>query len=288
MAKGAKIFSTAVGKKVAMALTGLGLCIYLVLHLAGNLLLLTGSTQFNAYAHTLTAIPILPLIELGLLAIFLIHIYEAIKVSLENRNARPVGYQTKVWARTKSQKSVKSVSSTTMMWSGIIILVFVALHVWHFKYGKFYAVQPANVAVGTANTGVATSSTNPQEAQEQVRDLAYLVISEFKKPLIVALYVASMIVLGMHLFHAFSSAFQSLGVSNPRYRSILLRTGQIFTIVIAGGFAFLPVWVYLMFPTPPPRNIAGPDNGMAVVPLTHPRLTHTRLSQSHVLRGGHQ
>lgn len=277
MAKGPKLFSTAVGKKVAMALTGLALCIYLVLHLAGNLLLLMGAGTFNGYAHTLTSIPILPLIEIGLLVIFLIHIYEGIKVSVENRNARPVGYEVKVWARHKSgdePKSRKTVSSTTMMWTGIIILVFVALHVWHFKYGKYYAYHPGTPApaIGTANAGIATSATDSKASEEQVRDLAYLVITEFKKPLILALYVVSMIALGLHLFHAFSSAFQSLGVSNQRYRRILLVTGQIFTIVIAGGFAVLPIWVYLMVPVP------APPPGVTAVTASTPT---TRVSAAH-------
>lgn len=273
MAKGPKLFSTAVGKKVAMALTGLALCIYLVLHLVGNLLLLMGAGTFNGYAHLLTSIPILPLIEIGLLVIFLIHIYEGIKVSLENRKARPVGYEVKVWARNKSgddPKSRKSVSSTTMMWTGIIILVFVALHVWHFKYGKFYAVS--NVAVGTGNAGVATSNASPQQTEEQVRDLAYLVITEFKKPLILALYVVSMIALGLHLYHAFSSAFQSLGVSNQRYRRILYVTGQIFTVVVAGGFALLPIWVYFMAPIPP-HSDKVPSN-TAATPTTRVSAAH--------------
>ena len=261
MAKGPGPLNTAVGKKIVMALTGLALCFYLVTHLAGNLVLLMGDQKFNAYAHTLTSLPIIPIIELGLLAIFLIHIYDAVKVSVENRKARPVGYESKVWARNKSKKSRKSAASSTMMWSGIVILVFTVLHILHFKYGTFYPVesqsQSHSIVVGTGTSTVAsTDAKSPQEAHAEVRDLAYLVISEFKKPLVMLLYVAAMIALGLHLYHAFWSAFQSLGVSNTRYTAMLRTVGQVFTLVIAGGFIFLPLWVFFAFPAPKERTVA--------------------------------
>lgn len=252
MAKVANVsrpLTSAVGKKVLMALTGLLLCIYLVGHLLGNLTLLTGAgglPKFNAYAHFLTSIPILPLIELGLLAIFLIHIYEAIVVVLENKSARPHDYHMKVWARQKNEKSRKSVSSSTMIWTGIVIVVFVALHVKHFKYG------PApDLAIGTGTTAAAAGpGTSAQQAQEQMRDLGFLVVSEFKKPWITGLYVFAMLCLGLHLYHAVSSAFQSLGLSNKRLEQWILVGGKAFTVLIAGGFALIPIWIYVFSQTP--------------------------------------
>ena len=108
--------TTAIGKKVVMAITGLALCLYLVAHLAGNLLLLRSSSQFlwfNAYAYYLNSIPFLVIIELGLLALFLIHVYEAVQVTLENRRARPVDYEVKVWASRKSDKSSSTAGEST-------------------------------------------------------------------------------------------------------------------------------------------------------------------------------
>lgn len=243
--------TSAVGKKVVMALTGLALCIYLVAHLAGNLLLLIGRGQvFNTYAGFLNSIPFLLLIELGLLAIFLIHAYDALRLTLENKKARPVEYQVKRWTREKSTRSRKSASSTTMMVSGTIILLFVALHVWHFKYNHPLGSAAPGVATeqvdatGTATLGV-PDADSPAEAREEQHDLANLVVTEFKKPWVSALYILCMIVLGLHLYHAVSSSFQSLGVSHPGATRGLLIFGRVFTIVIAGGFAFLPLWVLL-------------------------------------------
>src|SRR5688500_9494285 len=137
MTKPRQGITSAVGKKVVMAVTGLALCIYLVAHLAGNLLLLLGRGEvFNTYASYLHQIPFLLLIELGLLAIFLIHAYDALRLTLENKKARPVDYEVKRWARQKSERSRKSTASTTMMVTGTIILLFTVLHVLHFKYNN--------------------------------------------------------------------------------------------------------------------------------------------------------
>jgi len=251
MTKPRQGLTSAVGKKVVMAITGLALCLYLVAHLAGNLLLLIGPGQvFNTYAGFLHQVPFLLLVELGLLAIFLIHAYDALRLTLENKKARPVGYQVKRWARNKSTRSRKSASSTTMMVTGTIILIFTAFHVWHFKYnhpvgGSGNPVPAEQVgATGTATLGVPDAAT-PAKAQEEKLDLANLVITEFQKPLVTAIYMLAMLALGLHLYHAVSSAFQSLGVSNPGATRALLIFGRLFTIVIAGGFAFLPLWVLL-------------------------------------------
>src|SRR5690606_37303860 len=117
-----------VTKKIVMAITGLGLCLFLVGHLAGNLLLLFPANQyawFNIYATTLNKIPVLPLIELGLAAMFLLHAYEGVMVWRQNKSARPVEYQGgRHWTKEKSKKSRKTTSSTTMMVTGLNIIIF--------------------------------------------------------------------------------------------------------------------------------------------------------------------
>ena len=156
-----------IAKKIVTALTGLALCIFLVGHLAGNLLLLLGATTFNSYAHFLNALPFIIPVEIGLGALFLLHAYEALSVTFENRKARPIGYEVSNWGRSKSEKSRKTLSSTFMMWSGIIILIFVILHVWHFKFGVNYTVG-------------ATAAGAPAGSPEAMRDLSRLVIESFK------------------------------------------------------------------------------------------------------------
>ena len=191
-----------------MALTGLLLYLFLVGHLAGNLLLLKldRGEDFNAYSDLLTHHPLLIPVELVLLAIFVLHMYLAISVSRDNRRARPVGYR-----KTKSVGG-RSWASSTMIYSGILILVFVVLHMKTFKYG---------------DRGAGT--------------LYDLVMHTFREPLYAGWYVFAMIVLGFHLWHAFHSALQSLGFQD---RKKLRLAGIILCLILAGGFAFIPLWTF--------------------------------------------
>jgi len=202
-----KIFSSLIGKKLGMALTGLALYGFLVGHLAGNLLLVKGDhgEAFMAYAKFLTTHPLLIPIEIVLLAIFLIHIAFAISVTLENRRARPIGYQ----ARSRSVGG-RSWASSTMIYTGIIVFVFVALHIRMFKYG--------DLGTGT---------------------LFDLVVNTFHETTTRVLYVAAMVVLGFHLWHAFQSAFQTLGLKS----SVIRVVGLVLSLVLAGGFGFLPLYL---------------------------------------------
>src|SRR3712207_3787752 len=133
MPKRKRVFTSTVGKKILSALTGLLLCGFLVGHLGGNLLILWSREAFNAYSHHLITFPLLIPIELGLLALFLAHAYMGARVYMENKKARPVEYHSRQW--TRSERSRKSVGSTTMMVTGIIVIVFLIYHIWHFKFG---------------------------------------------------------------------------------------------------------------------------------------------------------
>jgi succinate dehydrogenase / fumarate reductase cytochrome b subunit len=256
----------AVTKKIIMAITGLALCLFLIGHLAGNTLLLFPGADgrfnwFNTYSRTLNAVPILWIIELGLLAIFLLHAYEGWMVWRENKAARPVGYQGgKHWAREKSDKSHKSVSSTTMMWTGIVILLFVAMHVWHFKY--HHSIGPENPvaaqlsgksapAIGVTGAGVAADEAQAsKQTAAETESLAMHVVYEFKKPYVAILYMFCMIALGLHLNHAVWSAFQTLGATDSKVRRFMVGFGKLFTIVIAGGFFLLPLWAWFFVEVP--------------------------------------
>lgn len=256
---------TAVAKKVAMAVTGLALCGFLVAHLAGNLQLLWNTAQFNSYAHFLTISmgPLTILFELGLAAIFALHIIDAIVLLKGNYEARPVGYHKKAWGRSKSKKSRKSWSSTLMMWSGIIILLFVVFHVWHFKFHNPVASAPigdghsSGIALGVG--GGAISSTGPTQespAHEQY-DLARLVYNEFKSPIVTGIYLLCMAVLGMHLYHAVSSALTTVGANTPRFQKPILWLGKGFAVVICSAFAIIPILIFtnvLKLPEAPPQT----------------------------------
>ena len=127
-----RAFSSSVGTKLLIGLTGLALFAYMVLHLAGNALILAGPDIFNEYSHTLISNPLILPIELGLLAVFLVHIYKAIVMWRANRAARPVGYLKKEPAGHTSRKSL---ASSTMIASGLFLLLFVIVHVKQFKFG---------------------------------------------------------------------------------------------------------------------------------------------------------
>lgn len=213
-----RVFSSTVGTKLLMGLTGLALFVYMVLHLAGNALIFAGEDVFNEYAHALISNPLILPVEIGLLAIFLIHVYKAVSLWTKNQAARPVAYAKKELAGHTSRKSF---ASSTMLWSGIVIMVFVVIHVKQFKFGTFYQV---------------TDST--------VRDLYRTEIEVFQHPVWVVVYVIATLLVGLHLRHGVASAFQSLGLDHPVYTRRLTAVSIVFALLIGVGLAAIPVWVY--------------------------------------------
>jgi succinate dehydrogenase / fumarate reductase cytochrome b subunit len=214
-----RVFSSSVGTKLLIGLTGLALFVYMVLHLAGNALIFLGAEAFNEYSHRLISNPLIVPIEIGLLLVFLLHIYKAGTMWMHNKAARPVGYEKKERAGHTSRKSL---ASSTMIASGILILIFVIVHVKQFKFGTFYLVR----------------------GSESVRDLYRTEIEVFQQPLWVAFYVIATLLVGLHLRHGFASAFQSLGLDHPRYTRRLTTGGIVFALVIGLGLAIIPIWVY--------------------------------------------
>lgn len=214
-----RVFFSTVGTKLLIGLTGLALFAYLILHLAGNALIFAGPEIFNEYSHTLISNPLTIPIEIALLLIFLVHVYKAVTNYIGNQRARPVGYEEKRYAGHTSRKSI---ASSTMIWSGVVIFLFILIHVKQFKYGAWYQ----------------TVSENP------VRDLARTEFEVFAQPLWVALYVVATLLVGLHLRHGISSGFQSLGFDHAVYTRRLTRWGVAFAILIGGGLALIPIWVY--------------------------------------------
>jgi len=215
----ARLFDGSVGTKILIGLTGLALVLYLVVHIAGNLLVLLGPEVFNEYSHMLLSNPLIPVIEVGLLVVLLFHIYKTVRMQLANRAARPIQYEQKKYAGGSSRKSL---ASSTMVFSGLWLLLFIIVHVRTFKYGPYY------------------------DAGNGVRDLYRLELENFSNPLTVAFYLLSMLVVGSHLWHGTASAFQSLGLNRPQWTLRLLTAGKAFAVVIASGFAMIAVWAFFM------------------------------------------
>lgn len=220
MSRFRRVFSSSVGTKLLLGLTGLALFVYLILHLAGNALIFAGPDIFNEYSHALISNPLIIPIEIGLLLIFVLHVYKAVTMWVGNQAARPVRYTKKAYAGHTSRKSV---ASSTMIVSGALIFLFVLVHVKQFKYGAWYQ----------------TVSETP------VRDLYRTEIEVFRQPLWVAFYVLCTLLVGLHLRHGIASGFQSIGLDHPLYTRRLTAWGIAFAVLIGGGLALIPVWVYL-------------------------------------------
>jgi succinate dehydrogenase / fumarate reductase, cytochrome b subunit len=214
-----RVLSSSIGSKLLIALTGLGLFIFLVGHLAGNLLFIVGPAAFNEYSHALISNPLVYLAEAGLLFIFLLHIYKTVRLYTGAKAARPVPYARKEWAGGPSRKSW---SSTTMIFTGLVTFAFVILHLRAFKFGAWY------------------------EGTGGMRDLYRLQLEIFSNPAYVTFYMLAMVVIGFHLWHGVSSAAQSLGVDHPKYTPKILWIGRALAVLIAGGFFILPLYTYLM------------------------------------------
>jgi succinate dehydrogenase / fumarate reductase cytochrome b subunit len=210
---------TSIIKKQIMAITGLMLCGFLVTHLAGNTLIFVGAEAFNTYAHTLISNPLIEVAECILAAIFLTHIGFAIKVTIENNNARPKSYYMK-----KTSGKGATFASSTMPYSGTIILVFLIFHLLKLKYGAHYDVTYDGVVM---------------------RDLYRLLIEYFSSPLNVIWYLFSMVCLGIHLSHGFWSAFQSLGFNHQKYNKALKCTSFIYALAVSSAYSSMPIYCYI-------------------------------------------
>ncbi|MEZ5284108.1 MAG: succinate dehydrogenase cytochrome b subunit [Vicinamibacterales bacterium] len=214
--------TSSIGSKILIAFTGLAMFVFLIGHLAGNLLFLAGPDAFNHYSHSLVSNPLVYVAEVGLIAVFFLHVAKTVAGVLANRAARPVGYATRRWAKTKSARSRKSLASTTMILTGTITALFVVTHLATFKFGPYY------------------------ETSEGIRDLYQLQVEVFSSPGYVLFYLLAMALICFHLWHGLASAAQSLGVDHPQWTPRLLVLGRVLSVVIAGGFFIIPIYTFFL------------------------------------------
>lgn len=211
-----RLFTSSVGRKLLMGITGLGMILFLIGHMLGNLLYVVGPAEYNAYGHALTSNPAIYVVEAGLILFFLVHIVNGVRTTMRGRAARSARYKT---VQSKGHTSRRSFSSQTMIFTGVVLGIFVPLHLWTFKFGPNY--------------------TGSGESQG-MRDLAKLVGEVFESPVYVAMYVLAMAVVGFHMWHGFGSAFESLGT---RHRGGLRRLGNAIAAIVAVGFLVVPLYV---------------------------------------------
>ena len=209
-----------IGQKILVGLTGLGLCFFILIHMLGNLLILLGPEAYNRYAHNLHQIFLFELLEAGLLLMFAGHIVLALLVNIKNLSARGQSYSV----QSKGEKKT-SLSDRVLMFQGIVLLVFLVLHLLTFKFGPHYEIL---------------------QGGELVRDIHRLVREVFKNIFYVIGYSLVFIVLCYHLVHGLAASVKSLGIFHPKYSPWIEKFSWFFGLTVFLGFLIQPLYVYFV------------------------------------------
>lgn len=273
MAKSA-ILKSSIAKKYWMAFTGLFLCLFLSGHLAGNLqLIFSDALHFNQYALFMTTNPAVKILSYVTYISILFHAIDGIVLTIQNKKARPVAY-------AKTDGSSSSFSSRNMAVLGTVILVFIVTHMVNFwavmHFDKNMPLQTITIAQAgqqqefylTTDGGYLPKAQVDQQMvkienrteffdaaanvkiKEGYKDLHKITVAFFKDPktglIATILYVLAMFTLAFHLLHGFQSAFQSLGLNNPKYTPAIKKAGAAFAIIVPLLFAIIPVYIHFL------------------------------------------
>jgi succinate dehydrogenase / fumarate reductase cytochrome b subunit len=211
-----QLLKSNVGRKILMALTGIFMVLFAVVHLLGNSSIFAGQNGINAYAEHLHSLgPLVWVFRLGMLALLLVHVVFGIQLTLENSAATPQDYAIVKHVRA-------TLSSKNMIWTGLLIAVFIIYHLLHFTV--------------RATPGLVMGV----DAQQRF-DVFTMVVSSFSGPLNVLVYVAAMVVLFLHLFHGIQSFFQTMGWSNSCTLPAITKAGRLVAAVLLIGYVSIPV-----------------------------------------------
>ena len=216
----ADFYGSAIGKKYVMAITGIVLMGYVLAHMIGNLKLYMGEAEMNAYGEWLRVIgyPALPeagllwMMRLALIAAFVLHIHAAYSLTMMNRRARPVRYQS------KQDFIAADFAGRTMRWTGVIIALFVIFHLLDLTTGQ----------------------ANPDFAHGEVYGN---VVASFSRPLVAIFYLIANLALGFHLYHGAWSLFQSMGWNNRRFNHWRRYFAVAFAVIVTVGNLSFPIAV---------------------------------------------
>lgn len=210
-----KVLFSSISKKFVMALAGLFLLTFLPVHLIINFMLLKSDPEpFNSAAHFMATFPLVKIMEIALMGVIIIHISWGILLQIQNWLARPVGY-------VSGNKSETSFFSRFMIWTGASIFTFLVLHFFNFYFIKLGLVQG-----------------DPENFYSVAHSL-------FKIPAYNYIYLACFTLLGFHLYHAFSSAFQTLGLNHRIWTPVVKVVALIYAVLIPAGFASISVSLWL-------------------------------------------
>ena len=208
-----RALTSTVGQKVVMGITAFGLIGFLTGHLIGNLLIYAGDDIFNSYAHHLHSNPLFPLVELGLLVFFALHIYLAITLTLQNQKAR--GEQPYMMTKTKQEGII--LQNNWMFVTGAVVIGFVLIHLMDLRFNFW----------GYMGEGISAADLIKDVLQGPLHALIYFIGSLFLLP---------------HVAHGFQSMFRSLGLSHPKYTPFITKLSIVLGFVYALGFASIPLW----------------------------------------------
>jgi len=214
---------SSITKKIIMACAGLFLLTFLLVHLSINLTLLRGDDGqwFNDASGFMSTNYVIKIFEIVLFGGFLIHILFGIILTLKNWASRPIGYY-------KSNETKTSFFSKYMIWTGLIIFIFLSIH-----FMNFYFVKLGLVPV-------------PEDVLDK-HDFYHMAINLFQSPLYSVIYIVLIMILGLHLNHALQSAFQTLGLNHDKYTSFIKAFSAIYAIIVAVGFIIIPVYFLFFF-----------------------------------------
>lgn len=214
---------SSVTKKVVMALAGLFLITFLIVHLSINLLLLFDDTRelFNLAAHFMATNPVIQVFQIVLFGGFILHILVGLILQIQNWMARPTRYKVEGYSHT-------SFFSKFMIHTGGVILAFLVIHLINFFFKAKFGEMPEVMING-----------------ELYEDMGILVIEKFRELPVVLMYVVWLLFLGFHLDHAFHSALQSLGLNHSKYTPVAFGISRALAILIAGGFILIPVVIFI-------------------------------------------
>jgi succinate dehydrogenase / fumarate reductase, cytochrome b subunit len=209
------LWESSVGKKMVMAVTGLIGVLFVLGHMVGNLQVFEGAERLNAYAHFLHGPlnELLWVVRVVLVLAVVLHVVAAYQLTMRDRAARPTAYARRV-------PQVSTLASRTMRWGGVLLLVFIVVHILHFTTGT---IRPA---------GVFTAG-----------DVYANMVAGFRVPWVSAFYVISMLALGLHLYHGAWSSMRSLGAAPASPHPLRRRLALAVAVIVAVGFALVPVAV---------------------------------------------
>ena len=210
-----QFYGSMIGKKVVMGVTGLIGIGFVILHSLGNLLLFRGPDALNSYSHFLKSTgELLWTLRIGLIVAVVLHVIAAVQLTLQSRAARPIGY-------VKQDPQAATIASRTMRWGGMLLLVFIVVHILHFTTGT---IRPSGFF--------------------SHQDVYANVVTSFRVWWVTLFYVVAMIALGFHLFHGAWSSVRSIGVSPPSPEPFHHRVSLVLAILIWAGFTAVPVAVF--------------------------------------------